>query len=350
MNPALRASVLVSTHTQQGLDVLEKQIPETRSTFAPFDTPALMDQAFALIAPKVLVLIELELWPGMLAAAKKRGVQTIIVNGRLTPSSHKGYRKVKALIRAFAPKHITAISEGDASRLKDLFPLTPVQRIPNIKFDRIPIEDQTPGPNPLSGVKERTLYMLASVRQEEEPQVAAMCRALLNQDKTALIAWFPRHMERVPPLIKNLSEQKLSAIKRSQGPHIPPSTSIIIWDTFGEMGDFFHHAHAAFVGGSFAPLGGQNMLEPLACGLIPIMGPSYDNFAWAAEELLSENLLILAETPKEGARRLIMQAQNASHKKDHQSRFKTLIAAQRGGTQATISLIEKHLPKKDHTA
>ena len=328
-------STLVTTHTRQGYEVLEKQIPDTAFTFAPLDTPPLMERAFAMVKPELLVLVELEMWPGMLMAAKKRGTRIAIVNGRLTPKSHQGYARFKSLLRRVTPDLITAISDGDAQRLKDIFPDVDVTEVANIKFDRIPnaSDKKTATPFPLE-TNNRTIHMLASVREEEEREVEAMAKGILAKNNDALITWFPRHMERVEPLMNALSQSGLACKKRSESKQVGPKTQIIIWDAFGEMGDAFQHAHAAFVGGSFAPLGGQNMMEPLSAGLVPVMGPSYSNFKWVGDDLVNAGLLILAKTPEEAAIHMTRIADSPQREKTINT-FGSLIASKRGATQTT---------------
>ncbi|VFQ42591.1 3-deoxy-D-manno-octulosonic acid transferase [Desulfoluna butyratoxydans] len=334
--------ILITTHTRQGLEVLEKQLAGADAThvtacYAPFDAPSLMNKAFQQVAPRLLVLVELELWPGMLDAAKKAGTTIAVINGRLTPSSFKGYTRFKGLLAPLAPDFISAISAGDADRLKALFPATPVEVIPNIKFDRIPEAGSpaAPVPNLFPDAEGRTIYLLASVREEEEQVVADMCRGLLERDKNALIAWFPRHMERVDPLCLDLESACLAPVRRSCCPSMDADTRLVVWDRFGEMGAAFASAHSAFVGGSFADLGGQNMLEPLAAGLIPVMGPFYSNFSWVGDDLKQAGLLITCETADEAATQLVRLAGLCQERQKTLKRFQELIASRRGGTRAT---------------
>jgi 3-deoxy-D-manno-octulosonic-acid transferase len=343
-------SILISTHTRQGLEVLEQKLTEignahAMACYAPFDAPSLMEKAFKKVAPKLLVLVELELWPGMLAAAKKNGVPVAVVNGRLTPSSFKGYARAKGFLAPLAPDFISAISEGDAHRLATLFPNTPVEVIPNIKFDRIhpPGSPAVDMPPLFPGAEARAIYLLASVREEEEQEVMAMAKGILMRDQQALIAWFPRHMERVEPLCRELLKSDLPHTRRSQCEFIEPELRLIVWDRFGEMGKAFPQSHAAFVGGSFAPLGGQNMLEPLAAGLVPVMGPSCSNFSWVGDDLVEAGLLILCDTPDSAAGHLVRLAAENGNRREVLARFLKLIENRRGGTRSTCRHLTRML-------
>jgi|GEM_PF-986099 len=345
-------TVLISTHTKQGLEVLDQQlsiIGATHATacYAPFDAPCLMEKAFKIVDPSLLVLVELELWPGMLAAAKRCKVPIAVINGRLTPSSFKGYARARRLLAPLAPDFISAISKGDAARLADLFPDSPIELIPNIKFDRIPTSSSSTDRSPtlFPGAENRTVYLLASVREEEEQKVIHMARGVLDRDNKALIAWFPRHMERVEPLCLELHKNNIPHAKRSQCEVINSDLSLIVWDRFGEMGHAFPQASAAFVGGSFAPLGGQNMLEPLASGLIPVMGPSYSNFSWVGDDLKEAGLLILCHTPDEAADHLVRLAADEISRQEILQSFQQLIKTRRGGTQATCRHLTRLLCK-----
>ena len=119
-----------------------------------------------------------------------------------------------------------------------------------------------------------------------------------------------------------------------------PAGSIVIWDTFGELGQLYQLADAVFVGGSLAPLGGQNFLEPLALGRIPCCGPHLDNFAWALERsseakqdsLEALGLLQTGENAKAVAALLQQQLAAPTHHDAVRERFQRWLAPRLGGS------------------
>ena len=292
--------VLATTWTRQGLDILQDMSGKlhekhpwlsVRSAFFPLDAPKLMEKALDQVRPRVVGLLETELWPGLMLACEKRHVPMLILNGRMTDKSLRGYLKLEAAIPGFwesiAPKHVCAISKADAGRFARIFGGDRVEAVPNIKFDRATATAIPAVSDPLlkllpPELHARQTVLLASVREQEEPALLSVIQTLRAHDAPTIVV-APRHMHRVKPWQALLSGAKLPAVMRSKQEGTIPAGSIVIWDTFGELGQLYQLADAVFVGGSLAPLGGQNFLEPLALGRIPCCGPHLDNFAWALE-------------------------------------------------------------------
>ena len=287
--------VLTTTWTRQGLDVLLKmaaKLEEThpwlsvRATFFPLDAPGLMAKALEQARPRVVGLLETELWPGLMLACRKQGVPYLILNGRMTEKSLRNYLRLEAtgFWNDMPPEHVCAISKADAARFARLFGAERVETVPNIKFDRAAAAAGNTVSTELrallpSGNHAQTV-LLASVREEEEQALLGVVRAL-QPEATVIIA--PRHMHRVKAWQTLLDTGNRPCLLRSRQEGAFPDGSLVIWDTFGELGQLYQLADAVFVGGSLAPLGGQNILEPLALGKIPCTGPSLENFAWALD-------------------------------------------------------------------
>ena len=313
-------TILLTTGTRQGMDTLEKAAEDMHATrpgmtihtsFFPFDRPGLMEKAVSRIRPELMILVELEVWPGLLRALKNHGCRTLVLNGRLTDKSLNRYLIWPALWQDLAPDKICAISETDARRFKTLFPGCQVRVVPNIKFDRLPRDtdqEASDGENPLTALfnTNQPIIVLGSVRQEEEDMVEKIIEMLHSHIPDGLIFLFPRHMHRIDHWSKRLTAMGLSWTLRSG---IKTSVSrVILWDAFGELAHAYRMADAAFVGGSLAPLGGQNFLEALASGVIPVSGPSWDNFSWVGQDIVKKGLLDIGENWKQVADKLLNHA------------------------------------------
>ena len=322
VHPALAVrplDLLCTTWTRQGLDILEKLPPPERasapvSVFAryfPLDRPDLMRRAMTTAQPDAVALLETELWPGLLAAAAENGIPVLALNARMTEKSFKAYGKTGFFWRDHAPERILAISPEDADRFARVFGRPErVEIMPNIKFDRVAGASQ-----PMAGDGEPAafraeagigdnvlLVVLASVREEEEeillPVVSALHGLSLDGHPVA-VAVAPRHLHRVSAWKARLTEAALPFRLRSDqgeigddepGAYLSAAPPVHLWDTFGELHALYAIADAVYVGGSLAPLGGQNFLEPLAQGITPLVGPYIDNFRWIGEELFDEAL------------------------------------------------------------
>lgn len=355
LDPPRPIRVLLTTYTSQGMEILEKARNETMqqpgrltvdTAFFPFDHPALMTRAVAAIRPKVMLLLESELWPGLLLSCKEQRVKVLVANGRMTAKSLSKYRIWPTLWRHLRPDRILAISTDDAARFAALFGQDNVAIMPNIKFDRI--SDQgapTAANNHLTPLfpSDDGLMVLGSVRQEEEADIMKMIGAIREKDQKIIIALFPRHMHRLANWGKMLEKYGGPWQLRSRitGPVQPGS--IILWDTMGELLFAYQLAVAAFVGGSLAPLGGQNFLEPLTCGLKPVIGPHWSNFVWIGQEIIDQQLVFQAKNWQEAADLLLQNAANLPPREQIRQEIIAYVESRRGGTEKTCTTINSLL-------
>lgn len=298
---ACAPKVLVSTFTSQGLGVLERAREalagrvELVPAYFPFDLPGRMDRALSAVAPRAVVLLETELWPGLMAACRKQGVPVLAMNARMTEKSLRGYLRLPGFWRPLAPQRVLAVSGEDAARFATLFPQASVGVMTNIKFDRLGFASPAPGADlsallPPRGEGAAPFIVLASVRRQEEEQVLALLKGLRARCPQAILGLFPRHMDRVEAWSRRLVRAGIPLVRRSAGERVQPG-AVLLWDAFGELSAAFGLADACFVGGSLADLGGQNFLEPLAHGVVPVIGPSWFNFAWVGREIFDTGIV-----------------------------------------------------------
>ena len=263
-------TVLVTTTTTQGMEILEKGIsspdidPHVRVvlSFFPFDDPTLMDAAVATICPNIMVLLETELWPGLLSSLKKQHIPIIMINARLSKKSVSRYLKTPWLWKALAPDTILAISPEDAQKFRRIFPHTSIGIMPNIKFDVVIPQNETfpPAAAPLPGnpfPPKSPVSLLASIRMEEEPDVAYILDKILFRFPKQVVGLIPRHMNRIHFWQEILTELgRPWQLRSATTAPVPPGTTIL-WDTFGELKAAYTHATAAFVGEACTPWGGK---------------------------------------------------------------------------------------------
>lgn len=345
---------LVTTNTNQGLEVLRAGLDElsvngvtAEARFCPFDKPAYMMRYMTVVKPKVLMLLETELWPGMLWAAKRQGVTVVLANGRISPKSLKSYSRLKELFRALAPDLVMAISSADARRFKQIFPQTSVSVVPNIKFDRI---RTTTNDSALPAVAKylpdnAPFVVLGSVRKEEEAQMLTIIHDIWQQHPRALIGLYPRHMERIESWRTLLRDNGIPYCLQSELTAPLAAGSVLLSDVFGELGSAYRCAEAVFVGGSLAPLGGQNFMEALAAGVVPVIGPSWKNFAWVGQGIEEAGLLMVGQTASGVSAELNEMLTHHAPKDEVKKRFNEYIARNLGGTRMVCERLEKLLVK-----
>ena len=348
------ASILLTTNTRQGINVIEKSLSGTNSAqkpvaidscYFPFDRPRIMRRVADAVKPVVMVLIETEIWPGHLQALKQAGCRILLINGRLTPRSLNRYRLLPGLWQQLTPDEILAISSDDAARFIKLFPDSSVSMMPNMKFDRIgPDFSEASRGSMVDCLSASSQFVaLGSIRKKEEQDVVRMIHALLGNLPGAVVGLFPRHMERLDDWRSKLDESGLRWQFRSRLTSAAEAGSVILWDRFGELADAYASAQAAFVGGSLAQLGGQNFLEPLQCGVIPVIGPHWDNFHWVGPEIIGEGLLRVAGDWREAVDLLVASVKNSRSRTEIQDAADNYIDARRGGTRQAADLILKYL-------
>jgi len=355
LRPARPVRVMVTSNTSQGMEILERAIdditPNDRGVSAcaayfPFDKPTIMETAVRNISSKIMVLLESEMWPGLLAALKKYRCKTLIINGRITAKSLRRYLIWPSLWRDLRPDKILAVSEKDAKRFSVLFGREYVDVMPNMKFDRISLTQGMPyTKNPLEGIlrPDTPLLVLGSVRREEEPVVEKIVVDIHRRLPETIIGLFPRHMHRIKYWKKVLDRLAIPWTLRSKiQKHVPHGT-VILWDTFGELPLAYELSKAAFVGGSLAPLGGQNFLEALTCGVVPVIGPSWENFAWVGQEIVEQGLVRNATNWKEVTDILVETMEKSpSYEKVRETALR-YVEDRQGGTTLACRLVAEFL-------
>ncbi len=344
-----RCRILATTNTRQGKEILDRGAggdpdPAIRTAFFPFDHPALMARALEAVRPGGVVLLESEIWPGLLRAAGERHIPVLIVNGRMTRRSFDRYRIWPALWRFLGPDRVLAISERDADRFAGLFGPERVSVMSNMKFDRVALPSGE-GAHSVSAVipSAAPFAVLGSVRQEEEGPAGRIIGRLIGGCPRAVIGLFPRHMERIAHWKGALDGMAVPWRLRSEvrGP-VPPGT-VLLWDRFGELTAAYERASAAFVGGSLAPLGGQNVLEPMMAGVAATIGPSWENFAWVGGAAVAEGLVRVCRDADGVAETLLADLAHPPDRSAFRRRALAYVRRRQGGTETACGLIRQYL-------
>lgn len=269
----------------------------------PWDGEAAVARFFTHFRPRLGLLLETEVWPNAVACAKARGVPLALVNARLSDKSLQQALRMAPLSRpAYAAlAAVYAQSESDAERLRLLG--APVQGVfGNLKFDAAPDAAQQELGRRWRQALGRPVLMLASSREGEEDdflkQIMALALSTRAQAATENIAdgepapaaadfqvlIVPRHPQRFDEVQALVEKRGLSVARRSGWNGSPPAAADVwLGDSLGEMALYYSMSDVALLGGSFAPLGGQNLIEAAACGCPVIMGPHTFNFAEVAE-------------------------------------------------------------------
>ena len=293
----------------------------------PWDSPAAVARFFGHFKPRLGLLMETEVWPCKVAAAHARGVPLVLVNARLSEKSLKRALRVAPIsLPAFgALAAVYAQTEEDAQRLRALG--AAVKGVfGNLKFDATPDAGQQSCGKAWRHAGKLPVVMFASSREGEEGEflkkIVPLAQVIRAQDATDLIATssaeaaaqrrfkpliVPRHPQRFNEVQMLVESRGLSVSRRSSWPAAGPFESseamqadVWLGDSLGEMALYYGLSSVALLGGSFAPLGGQNLIEAAACGCPVVMGPHTFNFLEAAELAEAEGAAIRVADMREG--------------------------------------------------
>ncbi|WP_426954593.1 3-deoxy-D-manno-octulosonic acid transferase [Muricoccus radiodurans] len=287
--PGLR--FLVTTGTVTSARLFADRLPadlaaRTVHRYVPLDIPSHVARFLDGWRPDAGVLVESELWPNLLAAAKARNIPLALLNARMSARSARGWAMAPGLARRVLGSFrlVVAQTEEDAARLRTLG-APGAEAWGNLKFAADPLPAD---PVALVALRDaaagRPVLLAAQTHPGEELQVAAAHLLLRERLPNPLTVIVPRHPERGPTIAAEIGPLPLA--RRAAGEMPGPDTAIYLADTLGELGLFYRLAGAAFIGGSLIPHGGQNPLEPARLGCPILLGPHTHNFTAIVDALL----------------------------------------------------------------
>jgi 3-deoxy-D-manno-octulosonic-acid transferase len=288
-------AIVLSTTTRSGQDFAREKLPATVTRiYAPFDFIFSVRSALSAIRPNMLVLLETEIWPNWLAESRRRGVQTALVNGRISVRSIRRYLKIKRLMQAVLA-HIdvfSMISPMDAERIQSIGAAGGNVIISgNAKYDRLL---QQADENQRLKVARRfnltgnePVFVAGSTRGSEHQIVLDVYDKIRRAFPDTLLIIAPRHLERAREVEALAREKGFSCQYRTEldRPGSTRTAAVVILDTIGELQTVYGIATVVFCGGSLVPLGGQNTLEAAVWGKPVLYGPSMEDFQDAKELL-----------------------------------------------------------------
>ncbi|MBL0917529.1 MAG: 3-deoxy-D-manno-octulosonic acid kinase [Hydrogenophaga sp.] len=270
-------AIVVTTQTPTGAAALHAAFGDRLAhRYAPIDTPAAVRRFLDRLQPQALVLIERELWPQWLFACAERALPVVLLNARLTERTAAGYQRWRGVM-AHAWPHLQ-VATADAATAERLQALgVPAERCHvagNLKFDIAAPADAAPLPTDLN---DRQLVVAGSTHEGDETAWLAAWPAIRARHPNALLVLAPRHPQRFDAVSQTLGRAGWLHARRSLGEAVHPEHAVLLADTMGELMFWYRHATLCFVGGTLAPVGGHNPLEPLSLGQPVLFGPHTQN-------------------------------------------------------------------------
>ena len=291
------AQLVVTTMTPTGSERVAASFGDSvYHVYAPYDLPDVVSRFIRRVRPDVLVIIETELWPNLIAGCAKHQVPVVIANARLSEKSALGYSKVATLTRGILNNVTTVAAQhsDDGQRFVELgLPPEKLSVTGNIKFD-LDLDQAVRGKTAAlkaqwRGQSQRPIWLVASTHRGEDEIVLDAFQLLLQQHPSLLMLLVPRHPERFNDVAELCQNRALTLVRRSEGVAPTAEHQILLGDTMGELLAFCGASDLVFMGGSLVPVGGHNLIEPAAWSVPVLSGPHMFNFAEASRLLLAAN-------------------------------------------------------------
>ncbi|WP_353370622.1 3-deoxy-D-manno-octulosonic acid transferase [Aliiglaciecola sp. NS0011-25] len=342
-------NVTVTTTTPTGAANVKNLLGEkVQHLYLPFDLGWMMKRMLNKIRPKQVLVVEVELWPNMIRQCVKGQIPVILVNGRMTDRSVRGYQKMAALISPMMQsiKHVCAQSERDYRNYLSLgIPADKLTITGNIKFE---LE------NTISGAAEplvtkfkhekRKILIAGSTHDPEEQILVEATKSLIKQFPELLLMIVPRHPQRFDKVYELLSGSGLSVSRTSQTNKSVRHTDIVLVDQMGVLTDLYHYADFAFIGGSIAAKGGHNPLEAAVAAIPTMMGNHIHNNPAICESLKQSGNLFLVTTSQDIVDLVSHWLVDDKARISAGQKGYDVIKSNRGALQKTIELINTHRP------
>jgi 3-deoxy-D-manno-octulosonic-acid transferase len=338
--------MLVTTVTPTGAARVEATFGNTVThSYIPFEMPLGVDNFFASVNPELALIMETEIWPNLYRGCGIRDIPLVLVSARISPRSVGSYRRLLPLFRDTLSHGIViaAQSAADADRFRSLGVSPDRTHVTgNIKFDiELAPELVAHGDDLRRQVfGDRPVWVAASTHDQEEQQVLAAHRKLLERHADLLLVLVPRHPERFALVRDLIDKAGFSCVSRSERRRCEPGTQVFLGDTMGEVPLFYAGSDIAFVGGSLVPIGGHNLLEPAALGLPVITGHHVYNAQEIADMFVELGACHMVSDADELAAAVEELLRNPEQAAALGGKAMDLVQANRGSLASLLGLLE----------
>jgi 3-deoxy-D-manno-octulosonic-acid transferase len=350
-----RLRLFVSTTTIAGQQVARQSLQHVDGVFYfPLDWAFIVRRTLALVRPRVFIMMETEIWPNLLRLCRKRGVRTVLVNGRISSRSYRRYRIVRPVFRRVLANvdRFCVQSEESARRLIDLgADPSRITITGSLKFDSLDLPSTS-----RAKPRERVLRFFrispnrqvvvagSTMRGEEGPVLRAFAR-VKAQSPGALAIFAPRQPERFAEVERLARDAGFVTIRRTELPiDAEPRADVVVLDSIGELAQVYQLATAVFVGGSLVDHGGHNILEPAVFGKPIVFGPHMQNFREIADTFLANGAAVQVQSDRELEQRLLALLTDPVRRARLGAAARALVEANRGAKDKTLAVITALAP------
>lgn len=342
-------TILVTSTTPTGSALVEKRLGKSvHHCYAPFDTPTSVHRFLQRANAALCIIMETELWPNLFHGCKKHQIPIILANGRLSERSANRYKKIPKVTKSMLQSCHRLIAQGskDGERYVSLG-LDPKKLVisGNIKFDMVISESVIAQGKALRQQlgENRLALIAASTHEGEEKIILTAFNTIRETIPNLLLILVPRHQDRFDKVHDLCTTQHYAIARRSLKDKLTEQTDILLVDTIGELRMIFAAGDIAFVGGSFAPIGGHNFIEPAALGLPLLSGPHLHNFTEISQLLIGAGALQIVKTATALAKATIDLCESETLRKKIGDQAKATIEANKGALNTHLLCIKESL-------
>ena len=354
--PALR--VFLSTTTLSGQQLAKRSVVDADAVFYfPLDFAFAVRRTMDIVKPRLLVLVEKEIWPNVLRECRRRGVATMMISGRVSRRSFARYRLIRPFFRrVLADVDRFCVQSEEIARRLTALGAEPgrITITGSLKFDSV-----NSAPLPGRGAarvlrffrvpsNRPVLIAGSTARGEDQAVIHAFNRVRATAaGANTLLVIAPRHPERFAEVERLCASEGLSTVRRSElGIDAEPRADTVVLDTIGELSQLYQIATAVFVGGSLVPVGGHNILEPAVHGKPIVFGPHMENFTEIAETFLANGAAIQVHSDRELEEALVDLMSDPVRRARLGAAARALIDANRGAKDRTMAVVAELLPER----
>ncbi|ENW88526.1 MULTISPECIES: 3-deoxy-D-manno-octulosonic acid transferase [Acinetobacter] len=321
-----------------------------QAVYLPADQVHLIREFYQKYQPKLLALVETELWPNLIDQAQHFQVPCLLINARLSEKSAKGYAKVKGLTRGMLQNLQQLLAQDLATQQRFIALGMPSERtkvVGNIKFDIRAPEDFVEQAVQLQQtwqLAHRKIITLASTHAPEEQQLLTALKPYFAEHPELLCIVIPRHPERFDEVFHVAQALGLRTQRRSLEQSIEANTQVYLADSMGEMWLWYGLSQACYVGGSLnEPGGGHNILEPIALHVPTILGKNYFNFQTIVDEFLDAQAVVVVENAEQAAQTMLEILSDSSKALALNTAAQKIMQQNQGSLAKHIQVIDQYL-------
>jgi len=324
-----------------------------QAVYLPVDQKHLLKQFFELYQPKLLALVETELWPNLIDQAKLQQVPCLLLNARLSEKSAKGYSRVSGLTAGMLKQIDWVLAQDNATRQRYVelgLDQQKSQVVGNIKFDIHAPQafiNQAEQLQQQWYLGQRKVLTIASTHAPEELQILQALQPYLRSDPELVCIVVPRHPERFDEVFEICQNLDLITHRRSLNQSIHTSTQVYLADSMGELWLWYALSQVCFVGGSLnEPGGGHNILEPMVLNVPTVIGPRYFNFQTIVDEFIDENGVLIAQDAEQVVAIWMACLAEPEEAKQVVEQAHKVLQRNQGSLQKHIGVINRYLAEK----